>query len=440
MRLATTLIAAILTLALSACGDDAPGPQDALKPAGGLVPVDVSVPSGARQAPFDTPRQLLAPPGSQVSVLARVPGARFAAFLPDGSLLVSQPGDGQVTRLAGDGSRSTWLTGLDLPHDLVVARVGGRTWVYVAATDRVVRIAYVAGSTEAGAVQDVVTGLPSASSKELRGRYNHALKNIAVRGDRLYVSIASTCNVCAEDRTASPERAAIHVIAADGTGQLRVVHRGLRNAEGLDWDPTGRLWVAVNNRDQIPYPFDRDVDGDGQSDLGKVLAPYVDDHPPEELTPVVQGGDTGWPDCNPNPDTPTGLRDMPFTPDPEFNPGGTKLDCSRTTRVAVGMQAHSAPLGLSFLDGSKLPQRWAAGLSVVFHGSWNRTKRTGYKVVWFPWDAAEGTPGAQQDLLAGFLDGQTPWGRPVDAVPGPDGALYVTDDESGTVYRVRLPA
>ena len=436
LPLALLLLLGALAAGLVACGGDEPVPA-APKAAGGLVPTRVVVPKGMGAAPLDVPRTLLAPRGARVEVAARVADARFMAFLPDRSLLVSQPGEGQVTRIAG-GRSSVWLSGLDQPHDLVVHRTGGREWIYVTASDRVVRVPYRAGAAQAGPVDDVVTGLPDASSSELRGTYAHALKNIALRGDELFVSIASSCNVCTEDTTSDPVRGAIYRTAADGSGGLSLVQRGVRNAEGLAFLPDGRLWLAINNRDNIPYPFHRDVTGDGKDDFGQVVVPYVDDHPPEELTPVRQGGDTGWPYCNPNPDG--GLRDMPFVPDAVLNPGNAVTDCATKDRVAVGIQAHSAPLGLTPLTGTRLPARWRAGLAVAFHGSWNRSKPTGYKLVWFPWAAGATTPGAQRDLLAGFTanGGAKPWGRPVDAQAGPDGALYVSDDGANAIYRVTL--
>ncbi len=437
------LLPLLAALLLASCGSEGTAYPAATAPraAGGLVPVAVSTPAGMRAAPLDVRRTLLAPRGARVQVAARVPDARFMAFLPDGSLLVSQPGEGQVTRLAG-ARRSTWLTGLDQPHDLVVHAVDGQTWVYVTASDRVVRVPFRAGAAQAGPVEDVVTGLPDASSSELRGTYAHALKNIALRGDELYVSIASSCNVCTEDTTSDPVRGAIYRTSADGSQGLRLVQRGVRNAEGLAWLPDGRLWLAINNRDNIPYPFHRDVTGDGQDDFGRVVVPYVDDHPPDELTPVRAGGDTGWPYCNPDPDTASGLRDMPFVADAILNAGGSATDCATKDRVAVGMQAHSAPLGLTSLAGSRVPAPWRAGVAVAFHGSWNRSRPTGYKLVWFPWAAGAKTPGAQRDLLAGFTanGGRKPWGRPVDAQAGPDGALYVSDDGAGAIYRVTLPA
>jgi glucose/arabinose dehydrogenase len=264
-----------------------------------------------------------------------------------------------------------------------------------------------------------------------------------VVGSALYVSIASTCNVCETDPVATPRRAAIYRYGlAGGAGTL--VATGLRNAEGLAAVPgTAALWAVVNNRDNIAYPQHRDITGDGHDDYGTVVPAYVDDHPMEPFVQVEQGRFYGWPFCNPTQDTAAGNRDMPFDRDVQTNPDGRKADCATAERIDTGIPAHSAPLGLTFLQGTAVPAAVRSGAVVALHGSWNRTERTGYKVVWFGWQptAAGGRPGAQQDLVTGWVDaaGQDVWGRPVDVAADPDGSLLVTDDQSGTVYRLSPP-
>ena len=139
------------------------------------------------------------------------------------------------------------------------------TYVYVTETNQVNRYVYTPGALTPGTRQVVVSGLPDASSPELNGTYGHELKNIALDGnDKLYVSIASTCNVCTSDTQSTPVRAAIYVYNADGSNG-RLFARGLRNAEGLAMIPgTNTLWVVVNNRDDIAYPFN---DGSGNYGL-----------------------------------------------------------------------------------------------------------------------------------------------------------------------------
>ena len=171
---------------------------------------------------------------------------------------------------------------------------------------------------------------------------------------------------------------------------------------------TDELWAVVNNRDNILVPDDRDADGDGKGDRGKHVDAYVDDHPPEPFIRVRQDGNYGWPFCNPSPDK--GLRNMPYDRDYQFNRDGRALDCATATPVDVGIQAHSAPLGLTFTQDTAAPD---VGAVVALHGSWNRTRPTGYKVIHFPW-TADG-PGEQADLVTGFQEGTAdPWARPVD--------------------------
>ena len=410
-------------------------------PPGASVAVTVQVPAAMRGAPFDVARTLTVPAGFSAAVYARVPGARFMAVAPNGDLLVSNPGAGTVSlvraRVGADPLVRPWASGLYRPHDLVFHVIDGQAWLYVAEGDKVARYRYTSGDSVGQGREVLVSGLPSARSPELGGSYGHELKNIALDpAHNLYVSVASISNADPADVLATPPRAAVYQYGATG-GTMRVFARGLRNAEGLAFVPgTSTLWVAVNNRDNIAYPFHGDVTGDGADDYGRVVPSWVDDHPPEEFTRVVDGGNYGWPYCNPNPDTPTGLDDMPFDRDVQTNADGSRLDCATATRVSKGIQAHSAPLGLTFLQGTNAPAAYREGAAIAYHGSWNRTQRTGYKVAYFPWDAAAGRPGAEVTLFAGWAAGGTVWGRPVDVAVAPDGALLVSDDQSGTIYRL----
>ena len=247
--------------------------------------------------------------------------------------------------------------------------------------------------------------------------------------------------MCVSDTTATPRRGAVYRYGlAGGTGTL--VATGLRNAEGLAAVPgTPALWAVVNNRDNIAYPKHADITGDGQDDYGKVVPSYVDDHPVEPFVQVEQGKFYGWPFCNPTQDG-GGMRDLPYDRDVQLSADG-HVDCGTAERVDTGIPAHSAPLGLTFLIGTRVPAVLRTGVVVALHGSWNRTRPTGYKLVWFPWQAGPGggRPGDQQDLVTGWSDGTSrgAWGRPVDAAVDQDGSLLVTDDASGTLYRLTPP-
>ncbi|MCX2931826.1 gluconolaconase [Mycobacterium sp. CVI_P3] len=412
-----SVAAALLT---AACGHPTPPAPPASAPTG-LAPVVVTVPTGLDAAPFDTPRRVLVPPGWTASVWARVPKARLATWTPDGALLVSVPATGQILRLTSaqpHAQSSVLLDGLDQPHGLAF----DDGTLFVAESDEVAAFDY--GGGRVGARRVVAGGLPDARSPELGGAYAHALKSVAIgRDGAVYFSIGSTGNITADDRTADPPRATIMRIPPSG-GPPAVFATGVRNGTGLAIAPDGSVWTAVNNRDQIADPRP------GPS-YGKVTG-YVNDHPPESVARLTQGRELGWPYCNPDIDGPPA-----FVRDVQTNADGSHLDCARLPPVEQTLGAHSAPLGLSFIDG-QLPEPFVSGALVGVHGSWNRTPPRAPEVSFFGWH--DGTLGPQQTLVGGFqeVDG-TRWGRPVAAVVGPDGAVYVTDDYAGAVYRVAPP-
>ncbi|MEV6492628.1 gluconolaconase, partial [Actinoplanes sp. NPDC051633] len=331
MRVLGRATVGVLLLAVAACSSDAPAADAPAGPApttaaARLSGAEVRTLAGTGEAPFDQARRLRVPPGSTDTVSARVPGARLLAWSPDKRLLVSRPKSGDIVELVpgpGDSppAQRTLADGLNQPHGLAFA---GDT-LYVAESDRVDAFTYRAGALSGRRV--VVDGLPDAKSPELGGAYAHALKSVAVGEDgALYVSVGSTGNVSAEDRDATPERASILRVAPGGKAETFA--RGVRNGTGLAIDPDGAVWTAVNNRDNIAYPYDGD-------DKGKVFQEYVNDHPLEPLAKLTQGRDLGWPYCNPDPDVRPGDKDSPlsytnrpFVPDLQLNPGGAELDCS----------------------------------------------------------------------------------------------------------------
>jgi glucose/arabinose dehydrogenase len=213
---------------------------------------------------------------------------------------------------------------------------------------------------------------------------------------KLYLSIGSSCNVCDER---DERRAAIMQYNADGSGG-RVYAQGLRNAVGFVWRPgSDELWATNNGRDGLG-----------------------DDIPPETINLVRDGDDFGWPYCHNGQ-----IRDQQF---------GRLGSCDNVTRPAFELQAHSAPLGLAFYSGSAFPADYDGDLFVAFHGSWNRTTPTGYKVIRARFVSGQQT-GTAEDFISGWLGaGGNYWGRPVDVTIGPDGSLYISDDYLGVVYRV----
>jgi len=408
---------------VAACGAPAPtgptpaGPTTATSAQGAtaLVPVQVVVPARLAQPPFDQARTALIPPGWTMSVWARTDRPRLAVTAPDGSLLISVPASGQVLRFTGSGQSAVLLDGLTQPHGLAFA--GDR--LYLAQSDRVDVYSYADG--RAGAPTPIATGLPDAKTPELRGAYSHALKSVTVGSDgAVYFSIGSTGNISAQDRTATPPRAVIMRVPPGG-GPAQAFATGVRNGTGLAVAPDGAIWTAVNNRDNIARPSD-----------GQVSADYVNDHPPESIARLTPGRELGWPYCHPD----GGPADMVLIPDVQTNPDGAQLDCAALPPIEQGMGAHSAPLGMTFVQ---LPAPFGAGALIGVHGSWNRTPPRAPEVSFYPW--RDGTLGQQQTLVGGFQDAAgNRWGRPVAAIVGTDGAVYVTDDQADAVYRLTPPA
>ncbi len=401
-------------LLLAACSSNSATPITPTTPttrtAAGLTPVTVQVSPDLTQAPFDQPRQALVPSGWTLSVWARVPNARLATWTPDRRLLISVPSSGQILRLE-DGRTSVLLDGLDQPHGMAFA---GST-LYVAESDQIDAYEYANGM--ATNRRTVAAGLPDAKSSDLRGAYAHALKSVAVGPDgAVYFSIGSTGNVTADDRTASPPRATIMRIPPGG-GPAQPFSTGVRNGTGLAVAPDGSVWTAVNNRDNAANP-----------DTGEVTSDYVNDHPPETIARLTPGRELGWPYCNPD----GGPANLPFIRDVQTNSDGSRLDCASLPPVEQSLAAHAAPLGMSF---GQLPAPYGSGALVAVHGSWNRQPPRAPEVAFFPWQ--QGHLGDARTLVGGFqTDDGTRWGRPVAAVAGPDGAVYITDDYAGAVYRL----
>src|SRR5215472_8133197 len=222
-------------------------------PPGAMIRSRLNVPDALKSGVFSADRYMVIPPGFRISLFANVPGARFMAVAPNGDILVSQPGSGRVTLLrpatnGGVPQVFPFISGLQSPHDMVFHTINGTTYIYISEKNQINRFRYVSGDTAAHERQVIIKGLPNSSTPELHGTYAHELKNLAVDGDNhLYVSIASSCNVCAEDTTSDPVRGAIYQYNADGTGG-RLFARGLRNAEGVRFLPgTNTLFAAVNN-------------------------------------------------------------------------------------------------------------------------------------------------------------------------------------------------
>jgi glucose/arabinose dehydrogenase len=338
--------------------------------------------------------KLSVPAGFAVTYFAQgLGGVRFMAVAPDGAVYATQPGKGRVVRLAdanGDGVADgvvEVVSGLDQPHGLAFHKGA----LYVANTDGVVRVTLGADGRASGSPVYV---------NRYSGNGGHWTRTIVFGPDgAMYVAVGSTCNLCVEH---SSDRAAVLRFEEDGSGK-RVFASGLRNAVGLAFEPTtGALWASQNERDN--------------------LQPDHEDLPPEEINILTDGGDYGWPYCY-------GDR----VPNPEYHDAAR---CSATIPPAAKLQAHSAPLGMTFLSrATLLPPSYRTDLLVAYHGSWNRDTPTGAKVVRV--HVAGGKPGAVEDLVTGWQrpDGSR-WGRPVDVVVAADGSVLISDDAGGAIYRL----
>jgi glucose/arabinose dehydrogenase len=351
----------------------------------------------AEKTSFDL-SQLKAPAGFHISVFADdIDGARMLIFSPGGVLLVSESGEGRVVALpdprnSGKAERAiVVLSGLNEPHGLAFYQ--GR--LYVAENDKVRSYDWDEKNLRATNPKKLAD-LPTGGG--------HSTRSILFHGGKMYISAGSSCNVCIEK---DPRRATVMEFNPDGTGQ-KIFAKGLRNAVGVALNPkTDTLWVTVNGRDWLG-----------------------DDLPPETIYDLGKnGGDAGWPYCY-------GDR----VPDSNFTKPGDGR-CNSVLEPKVQMQAHSAPLGLAFYEGTQFPAEYQNNIFLAFHGSWNRNIPTGYKVVRVKLDADGQPQGGAQDFITGFVaPGETKkgrWmGRPVGVVFGSDGSMYLSDDAANVVYRI----
>jgi glucose/arabinose dehydrogenase len=391
---------------------------------GPLTPVRVTVSDGA-DAGAAAGRSLNVPEGWQAEVWANVPNARLAAWTPDGRLLVSTGGRGAVAVLTprGEGrapEAATLLDGLRNPQGLAITQQDDRTALVVGEETRLVAYDYADG--EASDPDVIIDGLPSAG---------HGAKAVVIQDETVYYSLGSSGNRDPADRRASPERAVVGRVDLDGSGN-RSFATGVRNGFGLDFAPDGTLFAAVNQADNQPYPFE-----DETGRIGQVVPSYVKENPIEQVSRIVEGAELGWPFCVPDTRGVSDNLDIPFVNDPVLNPDGEALDCATLTPTMLGLPSHSAPLGLAFTHGSALPAEIGNGALLSAHGSWNRDPPRPPYVAYSAWNDATDSLEPPVELITGFQDESgSRWGRVVTAIPGPDGSIYVTDDEAGLVYRI----
>ena len=327
--------------------------------------------------------------GSVVSVPGPNPGPRMM-LLKDGVLFVTVPSQGRVVALPDTNKDNkadqaiTFLDSLNNPHGIDFYN----GWFYIAEEDRVIRVKEANNSLVADRDSlQVLTSLPSGS---------HFTRTLKIFNASLYVSVGSDCNVCIE---ADWRRASIMKCDLEGKN-CATFARGLRNAVGFVFSPTGKMYATENGRDWLG-----------------------DNTPPDEINLIEGGKDYGWPFCYGKNIHDTGFDHNVYVTNPCQEPFETPS--------LVDLQAHSAPLGLAFYNGTSFPEEYSGSLFVAFHGSWNRGVATGYKIVNINLNNL-----TMRDFATGWLQGINVIGRPVDIIVAGDGSLFVSDDNAGSIYRI----
>jgi len=338
--------------------------------------------AAAIELPLD---KIKLPPGFAISVYAQVPGARSMTLGSDGTVFVGTVREGKVYAITRDQKVHVIAEGLNVPNG-VAYRHGS---LYVAEINRILRYDNIEASISAPAKPIVVN---DKYPKET----HHGWKFIAFGPDGLlYVPVGAPCNICEPD----PDRyALISRIKPDGSG-YQVFARGVRNSVGFDWDPqTKELWFTDNGRDWMG-----------------------DDLPSDELNHAPKAGmNFGFPYCH-----------QGDIPDPEF---GAKHSCNEFTPPALKLGAHVAALGMRFYTGTMFPAKYRNAIFIAEHGSWNRSKKSGYRVMLVT--LKNNKPDSYEVFAQGWLQGEENWGRPVDVLNMPDGSLLVSDDQAGVIYRI----
>jgi glucose/arabinose dehydrogenase len=400
----------------AAMGDwtaDAPGVrrkitvQDLPPPSSNLLSINpprpVRPPEGA---------QLRVPPGFKIDLFARgFRDPRFLLTAPNGDIFVveSHADRIKVLRDTKGGSKPTTteiFTDRDLNEPFGIAFYppgNDPQFLYVANTDGVIRFPYRNGDFKArGPAEKLGARLSPGGLLPGGGHWTRDIV-FSPNGEKMYVSIGSRSNN--SDDRADANRARIFEFNPDGTGQ-KVYAWGIRNAVGIAFRPgTNELWMSTNERD----------------DLGEDL-------PPDYVSSVNPGGFYGWPW---------------FYIGNHYDPKHIGKHADLAGRVIVPdvlVQAHSAALNLCFYTGAQFPTQYQGDIFVASHGSWNRKKRTGYKVIRVLFDHSTGKPtGEYEDFVTGFVTPESNvWGRPVGIAVAKDGSLLFSEDANGTIWRISV--
>lgn len=369
-----------------------------------------SVTNDARVVARPAGAQPQVPPGFKIEEYASgFRNPRYLLTAPNGDIFVTESKADQIKVLRdtdGDGKPDVTEVfaerGLNKPFGLAFYPPGAEPqFLYVANTDGVVRFPYRNGDTKArGPAEKLSAELSAGGLLHGGGHWTRDL-TFSPDGKKMYVSIGSASNVSDDSREAN--RARIFEFNPDGTGQ-KVYAWGIRNAVGIKFRPgTNELWMSVNERDEL---------GDGLV--------------PDYISRVQPGGFYGWP-----------WYYIGDHQDPRHKGKHPEL-ASKTIVPDVLVQSHSASLNLCFYEGAQFPNEYKGDLFAAFHGSWNKQRRTGYKIVRVPFDKSTGKPrGDYEDFVTGFVtsDGNV-WGRPVGITVAKDGSLLFSEDGNDTIWRV----
>ncbi len=325
------------------------------------------------------------PPGFRIELLAVVPSARALALGAKGTLFVGSRSGGSVHAVAPGGKVFKVADGLSVPNG-VAFRDGA---LYIAEVSRISRIDNIEKNLQTPAKPEIIyDGLPRD--------VHHGWKFIRFGPDgRLYVPIGAPCNVCEREGYG-----VIGFIDLASKKSFEIFARGVRNSVGFDWHPgTRELWFTDNGRDWLG-----------------------DDVPADKLNRAPRAGmHFGFPHCH--------QGDLQ---DPEF---GRTRKCAEFEPPAQKLGAHVAALGMRFYTGSQFPAEYRNQVFIAEHGSWNRSKKTGYRVSLVRLDPS-GKVTSYEPFAQGWLQGEAAWGRPVDLEILPDGSLAVSDDDAGAIYRI----
>ena len=348
--------------------------------------------AGAKSADL---ARLTLPPGFRIEVYAtNVPGARELALGANGTVFVGSREEGNVYALvdADRDNRAERIVvlakGLDQPSGIAF-RDGD---LYIGAISRILKLPAIESHLDSPPKPDVVTD-------KLPAEDHHGWKFIAFGPDgRLYVPIGAPCNVCEPDKA----HAKIISMKPDGS-DWQDVALGVRNSVGFDWQPGSKeLWFTENGRDMLG-----------------------DERPSDELNRVTKPGEHfGFPYCH-----------QGDTPDPDFGKGKS---CADYAPPVLKLGAHVASIGMRFYTGTMFPEPYRNAIVIAEHGSWNRSKKSGYRVMSVRLDGARVVEYAP--LVDGFQHDEKTSGRPADVMVMPDGALLIADDYTGAVYRLSYGA